>query len=189
MRSKALLAAALAAGAWVAAPARAGDTIRLGGVGSLTASRDLGARVQNLDTKVGADTGQTAYHGGGHYHGGGGYHGGNRGFYGGYRGFYGGYRGFYGYRPYWGGYYWPRFDGGWGFGFGFGGYPYYYGYRPFYSAYYYPRVYAYAAPAYVSSAPYSYGVSTSTVVSPAVTTLGGTAVTTPATPQPLPAPS
>src|SRR2546421_11390529 len=79
MRSKALLAAALAAGAWVAAPARAGDTIRLGGVGSLTASRDLGARVQNLDTKVGADTGQTAYHGGGHYHGGGGYHGGDPG--------------------------------------------------------------------------------------------------------------
>src|SRR5205823_13168588 len=133
MKGKVFLAAALAAGAWVAAPARAGDTVRLGGVGSLTAPRDFGARAQNLDTKIEAHTEQTAYHGGGyrggyhggyHYHGGGhgGYHGG---YFGGYRGY--GYRpywgGYYGYRPYWGGYYWPRFYSGFFFGFGFGGYP------------------------------------------------------------------
>src|SRR5881275_1322490 len=88
MRGKVFLAAALAAGAWVAAPAQAGDTIRLGGVGSLTTSRDFGARVQNLDTKVGTDAEQTAYHGGGHSHGGsyhGGYHGGGA-YHGGYHG-------------------------------------------------------------------------------------------------------
>ncbi|MFO0825349.1 MAG: hypothetical protein U0792_19890 [Gemmataceae bacterium] len=93
----------------------------------------------------------TAYYGG--YHGGfrggyGGYHGGYRGgYYGGYRGgYYGGYRGGYwgGYRPYYAGYRgfygYPRYFGGYGYGFGLGWYrPWYYGgyYRwPLYASYY-----------------------------------------------------
>jgi hypothetical protein len=140
---------ALAALAFVAGTAKAGDTVRLSLPGGDSApTHNLGATPADLA----ADTVATRFFRGGfigHRGFGGfrGYYGGYRGFgYGGYRGFgYGGYRGFgyggyrgFGYGGYrgfgYGGYYGPRFYGSYYYG------PTYYSYPsysyPYYSGYY-----------------------------------------------------
>jgi hypothetical protein len=140
---------ALAALAFVAGTASAGDIVRLSLPGGQSApTLDLKATPDDLaaDTVptrlvrgaargVARGVGFAAHRG---------YYGGYRGgFYGGYRGYYGGYRGYYGgYRGYYGGYYAPRFYGAYYGPRYYGSYyytPSYYDY-PSYSGYYAPLV-------------------------------------------------
>src|SRR5579883_2108532 len=182
---------ALALGAALAAcgAASAGDrdTMQLGG-GTASTTMTLGgkgtaAKAATEDTELMRHAGgfHGGFHGGYHgYHGWGGGWGGYRGYYGGY---YGGYRGYYGgfYRPYYyGGFYRPYY-GGFYRGFypyyGYGGYGYGLGYGLGYGGY------GYGGYGYGCGTGFYLGISSSsTVITPAVTSSSTPPMAQPTTP-------